>query len=75
MQVVKKAYDKDEITLDDYLKYIRMMSKKQARKQIKLNKLLAGDRMDQMMNALEDRFSQMSVNRPLPGGQPMGQPM
>jgi len=55
--VVKKAYDKEEITLEDYLKYIRMMSKKQARKQIKLNKLLEGTRMDDMMNSMEQRFS------------------
>lgn len=40
MQVVKKGYDKDTLSLDDYLKYIRQLAKKQARQQIKLNKLL-----------------------------------
>jgi hypothetical protein len=39
MQVIKKAYDKDEITLDEYLKFVRQLSQRQARKQVKINKL------------------------------------
>jgi hypothetical protein len=38
--VIKKAYDKDEINLEDYLKFIRQLAKKQARQFVKLNKLL-----------------------------------
>ena len=40
MQVIKKAFDKDEISIEDYLKLIRQLATKQARQQIKLNKLL-----------------------------------
>lgn len=40
MQVAKKAYDKDEISLEDYLKVIRTLAKKQARQKVKLNKLM-----------------------------------
>lgn len=40
MQVIKKAYDKDQISIEEYLKLIRQLSKKQARQQVKLNKLL-----------------------------------
>lgn len=40
MQVCKKAYDKDEISLEEYLKVIRTLAKKQARQRVKLNKLM-----------------------------------
>lgn len=57
MQVIKKAYDKDEISLEDYLKLIRQLSKKQARKQIKLNRLLRENQTNQLMDDMGSRFS------------------
>jgi hypothetical protein len=53
MQVIKKAYDKDQISLEEHLKLIRQLSKKQARQQIKLNKLLQRDQMDSLMSAVD----------------------
>lgn len=59
MQVVKKAYDKDILALEDYLKQIRMLANKQARQQIKLNKLLRNHEMDNLLNLSGARNSQM----------------
>ena len=39
MQVVKKSFDKDNITLEEYLKLIRQLSSKQAKQIIKMRKL------------------------------------
>ena len=40
MGVVKKAFDNDIITLDDYLKTIRQLANKQCKSLIKQNRLL-----------------------------------
>lgn len=42
MGIVKKAFDSDKISLDEYLRTIRALSKKQCKTIIKINKLISG---------------------------------
>ena len=42
MGVVKKAFDNDKLTLDEYLKTIRQLAKQQCRTIIKTNRLIQG---------------------------------
>ena len=42
MVVIKKAFDNDQLSLDDYLKTIRSLANKQCKSIIKVNRLLKG---------------------------------
>jgi hypothetical protein len=42
MGVVKKAFDNDAINLEDYLKAVRSLAKKQCKSIIKTNRLVKG---------------------------------
>ena len=59
LSVLKKGFDKDQIDLATFLRYVRQLSSKQCKQQQKINKLLQGGQTRPMMQG-----------QPMPMGMP-----
>ena len=46
MGAVKKAFDHDSISLDEYLKAVRQLAKRQCKTMIKTNRIIKGSQPD-----------------------------